>query len=72
MTFPLTFEIYKPLQRLLELDVYQTKPEIAASMIRKLRVMGFNFKLVLADSLYGESESLRHGFAERNFLSVLC
>lgn len=51
-------------QRLLELDVYQTKPEIAASMIRKLRGMGFNFKLVLADSLYGESD--------RNFLSVLC
>ncbi|RCJ32588.1 transposase [Nostoc minutum NIES-26] len=64
MTFPLMFEVYKPKQRLLELDVYQTKPEIAASMIRKLRVMGFNFKLVLADSLYGESES--------NFISVLC
>ena len=64
MTFPLIFEVYKPKQRLLELDVYQTKPEIAASMIRKLREMGFNFKLVLADSLYGESES--------NFISVLC
>ncbi len=57
MTFPLIFEVYKPKQRLLELDVYQTKPEIAASLIKKLRQMGFKFKLVLADSLYGESES---------------
>ncbi|MBD2341611.1 IS701 family transposase, partial [Calothrix sp. FACHB-156] len=64
MTFPLMFEVYKPKQRLLEGDVYKTKPEIAASMIRKLRQMGFKFKLVLADSLYGESES--------NFISVLC
>jgi SRSO17 transposase len=64
MTFPMMFEVYKPKQRLLESDVYHTKPEIAAVMIRKLREMGFKFKLVLADSLYGESES--------NFISVLC
>ncbi len=64
MTFPLMFEVYKPKQRLLESDVYQTKPEIAASMIRKIRELGFKFKLVLADSLDGESES--------NFISVLC
>lgn len=63
MTFPLMFEVYKPQQKLLESDAYQTKPEIAASMIRKLQAMGFKFKLVLADSLYGESDS--------NFLSVL-
>ena len=64
ITFPLMFEVYKPKQRLLEADVYKTKPEIAASMIRKMREMGFKFQLVLADSLYGESES--------NFISVLC
>lgn len=63
MTFPLIFEVYKPKQRLLESDVYQIQPEIAASIIRKLREIGFKFKLVLADSLYGESES--------NFISVL-
>jgi len=63
MTFPLMFEVYKPKQKLLESDAYQTKPEIAASMIKKLQAMGFKFKLVLADSLYGESDS--------NFLSVL-
>ena len=64
MTFPLSFEVYKPKQRLLEEDTYQTKPQIAASMIRELQAMGFKFKLVVADSLYGESDS--------NFLSVLC
>ena len=63
MTFPLIFEVYKPKQKLLESDAYQTKPEIAASMVRKLQATGFKFKLVLADSLYGESDS--------NFLSVL-
>jgi len=45
MTFPLMFEVYKPKQKLLESDAYQTKPEIAASMIRKLQAMGFKFKL---------------------------
>lgn len=63
MTFPLLFEVYKPKERLLEKDRYLTKPEIAAAMIRELQAIGFKFKLVLADSLYGESSS--------NFLSVL-
>ncbi len=63
MTFPLLFEVYKPRERLLEKDRYLTKPEIAATMIRELPAMGFQFKLVLADSLDGESNS--------NFLSVL-
>lgn len=64
MTFPLMFEVYKPKQRLLSGDSYQSKPEIAAKMIRLLQAMGFKFKLVLADSLYGESDC--------NFISVLC
>ena len=63
ITFPLLFEVYKPRERLLEKDRYLTKPEIAATMIRELQAMGFQFKLVLADSLYGESNC--------NFLSVL-
>lgn len=33
-------------------------------MMRKLRELGFKLKLILADSLYGESDS--------NFISVLC
>lgn len=63
ITLPLSFEVYKPKERLLEGDEYQSKPQIAAYMIRELRAMGFKFKLVLADSLYGESDG--------NFISVL-
>ncbi len=44
-------------------DKYKTKPEIAAELIRELQGMGFKFELVLADSLYGESDG--------NFISVL-
>ena len=57
MTVILAFEIYKPKQRLKQGDVYRSKPEIAAQMIKDLRARGFEFSLVLADSLYGESES---------------
>lgn len=57
MTFPLLFEVYKPKERLLEKDRYLSKTEIAAAMIRELQAIGFKFKLVLADSLYGESDS---------------
>lgn len=63
MTFPLSFEVYKPKQRLEAGDTYKTKPEMAAAMIRELKNIGFQFNLVLADSLYGESDS--------NFISVL-
>ena len=63
MTFPLLFEVYKPKERLKPEDQYRTKPEIAAMLIKKLQSMGFNFNLVLADSLYGESG--------KNFISVL-
>jgi SRSO17 transposase len=57
ITLPLVFEVYKPKERLKPDDTYRSKPEIAAGMIRKLQAMGFRFKLVLADSLYGESGS---------------
>jgi len=63
MTFPLLFEVYKPRERLQPQDKYHTKPEIAARLMRRLESMGFNFNLVLADSLYGESGT--------NFISVL-
>ncbi len=51
MTFPLTFEVYQPKERLKKEDKYKTKPQIAAEMIRELLHMGFKFQLVLADSL---------------------
>lgn len=63
MILPLTFEVYKPRARLKEKEDYQSKPQIAARMIRPLQAMGFQFELVLADSLYGESKI--------NFVNVL-
>ena len=63
MILPLSFEVYKPRERLKEGDNYLSKPQIAAGMIRQLQEMGFRFELVLADSLYGE--------AQVNFVDVL-
>ena len=63
MIIPLTFEVYKPRERLKDKEEYQSKPQIAARMIRQLQAMGFQFELVLADSLYGESKV--------NFVNVL-
>ncbi len=63
MILPLTFEVYKPRERLKEQEEYHSKPQIAAQMIRQLQAMGFVFELVLADSLYGESKA--------NFVNVL-
>ena len=63
MVLPLCFEVYKPRERLKATDVYYSKPQIAAQMIRRLQAMGFRLEMVLADSLYGESKS--------NFISVL-
>jgi len=57
MTFPLIFEVYKPKERLREREPYLSKPKIAVEMIRYLPKIGFRFKLVLADSLYGKSHS---------------
>lgn len=63
MILPLSFEVYKPRERLKAGDEYQSKPQIAAAMIRRLQALGFQFELVLADSLYGESKT--------NFVDVL-
>ena len=50
-------------ERLKEGDKYKTKPELGAEIVKELKEMGFNIKRVLADSLYGESDS--------NFVSVI-
>ena len=63
ITFPLMAEVYKPVERLEKGDNYRSKPQIAAGIIRQLKEFGINFKLVLADSFYGESES--------NFIKIL-
>jgi len=54
-TFPLLCRIFKPQSRLKAGDVYQTKPQLAIAMIEELRALGFRFRVVLADSLYGDS-----------------
>ena len=63
MIVPLSFEVYKPRERLKDGEEYYSKPQIAAVMIRDLQALGFKFELVLADSLYGESKI--------NFVNVL-
>jgi len=55
ITFPLLFKIYKPEKRLQAGDVYKSKPALAIELIQELRQRGFQFDLVLADRLYGES-----------------
>jgi SRSO17 transposase len=55
ITFPLIFKIFKPQKRLKEKDKYKTKPQLAIEIIQELRGLGFQFDIVLADSLYGES-----------------
>lgn len=51
ITFPLIFKVFKPKRTLKELDRYQTKIELASSIITELVEFGFNIELVLADSL---------------------
>ncbi len=63
ITFPLSFEVYKPKGRLKEGETYRSKPQIAAALVEELCELGFEFELVLADSEYGESRS--------NFVRVL-
>lgn len=57
LTFPLIFKIFKPQKWLPEQDTYKTKPQQAREMIEELQEMGFKFDLVLADSVYGKSET---------------
>lgn len=55
ITYPLMVKVFKPRSRLKKGDEYKTKPQLASEIIRELQALGFNIKLVLADSLYGES-----------------
>ena len=54
-TFPLLFRVFKPEPRLKPGDVYKTKPQLAIEIIEELLARGFQFRVVLADCLYGES-----------------
>ena len=48
ITFPLIFKIFKPKGTLEENDTYQTKIELAFSIVRELVKFGFKIELVLA------------------------
>ncbi len=64
LTFPLLFKVFKPKHRLKPGDVYQTKLQLAQSIVEELVALGFKIELVLADSLYGESHPFV-GFLDR-------
>lgn len=64
ITFPLTVKVFKPKGTLKEEDKYKTKIELASEIITELIESGFNIKLVLADSLYGESSQFIRKLAE--------
>jgi len=66
ITFPLIVKVFKPKGTLKAKDKYQTKIELAAEIITELIEEGFNIKLVLADSLYGESSQFLSKLAEHN------
>ncbi|WP_138506144.1 IS701 family transposase [Nostoc sp. PA-18-2419] len=66
ITFPLVFKVFKPKGTLKESDKYKTKIELASEIITELMESGFNIKLVLADSLYGESSQFLRKVAEYN------
>ncbi len=64
ITFPLSVKIFKPKGTLKEGDKYKTKIELASEIITELIGSGFTIKLVLADSLYGESSEFIRKLAE--------
>ncbi len=64
ITFPLTVKVFKPKGTLKAEEKYKTKIELASEIITELIESGFNIKLVLADSLYGESSQFIRKLAE--------
>ena len=71
VTFPLLFEVYKPQDRLKAGDVYCTKPQLAAQLLTAVRAAGFKIGLVLADSLYGESDKFLKALGDLPFVVAL-
>jgi len=71
ITFPLLFNVYKPHTRLLPGDTYKTKPELAVEIIEELERWGFQFDVVLADCVYGESYTFIRALEKRHLKYVL-
>jgi SRSO17 transposase len=58
---PLGVKPYRPASRLplgTKDPVFQTKPELAWTLIQEAQAAGIPFRLVVADSVYGESSQL--------------
>nr|WP_071593344.1 hypothetical protein [Oscillatoria sp. PCC 10802] len=64
--------MYKPRKRLQPGDVYKSQPEIAVELLHQFREMGFEIERVLADSLYGESNSKFIAALEGDESSLFC
>lgn len=58
ITYPLLFKIFKPKGCLKPGDISKTKPQLAREILQELKALGLKIKLVLADSLSGESGSV--------------
>ncbi len=71
ITFPLITRTYKPKDRLKEKDKYKTKTEIAAEIVEELVKLGFAIKVVLSDSLYGESSDFISSLNRNNLEYVV-
>jgi len=70
-TFPLLFRIFKPETRLKPGDRYRTKPQLAVEILEELRARGFHVRVVLADSLYGESGEFLHALHRHHLAYVV-
>jgi SRSO17 transposase len=71
LTVPLLFQVFKPRTRLKPEETYKTKPTLAVEMIKELLAWGFQFDVVLADCLYGESTEFLEALEELHLKSVL-
>jgi len=71
ITFPLIVKVFKPKGTLKKGDKYKTKIELASEIITELVDKGFNIKLVLADSLDGESSDFIRKLTEYNLSYVV-
>jgi SRSO17 transposase len=53
IAWPPMSRIFKPKEKLLPGDEYKSKPKIAVEMIKDLKKMGFNIKIILAIAFIG-------------------
>lgn len=62
----MSVKVFKPLGKLKADDKHKPKIDLAREIITEVIESGFNIKLILADSLYGESSQFLQKLAEYN------